>query len=407
MNRRQFLLSLAAIGLAGSSYAGYRLLPDAGIKNPCLKGLPSNLSNHALMQTVWADINPEQVWDSHVHIVGTGDGASDIWFNPNMDSWAHPSLKIQKFFYENGACADLTKVDLSTMERLIHLSAEMPTGYKSMLFAFDWFHLPNGKPSKQNSIFYIPNEYAAKVAKQHPQHFEWVASIHPYRSDAVDALVEAKEKGARAIKWLPPGMGIDPASPKCDAFYKKAADLDVPIITHTGKESAVQGGDQNHGNPLRLRRGLDHGVRIIMAHCASDGDDEDLDNGNKRISSLDLFARLMDTPDYQTLAYGEISAITLVNHSWAIKKVLERVDWHNRLVNGTDYPLPAIMPLINTRQLHQMGLLDSEHLPFLQALKDYNPLMFDFAVKRLIHFNGVRFSKKIFETRHIFDATAK
>lgn len=407
MNRRSFLTGLGAIGLTGLSYAGYRLLPDTGINNPCLNGLPSHLSKHPLMQVIWDGINPKQVWDSHAHIVGTGDSDSGIWFNPNMDSWTYPSLKIQKHFYENGACADLKKVDTSAIDRLIDLSAEMPAGYKSMLFAFDWFHLPNGKPSKQNSIFYIPNDYAAKIANQHARHFEWVASIHPYRADAADALVEAKEKGARAVKWLPPGMGIDPASQQCDAFYKKAADLDLPIITHTGKESAVQGGDQNHGNPLRLRRGLDHGVRIIMAHCASYGDDEDLDNGNKRISSLDLFARLMDTPDYQTLAYGEISAITLVNHAWAIKKVLERTDWHNRLVNGSDYPLPAILPLTNTRQLHQLGLLDSDHLPFLQALKSYNPLIFDFAVKRLIQFNGIQFSKKIFETRRIFDAISK
>jgi len=403
MSRRQFLQSLGAVGLSGLSYAGYRLWPDAGINNPYLTGLPSSLNDHPLMRQIWSGIDPYQVWDSHVHIVGTGDSNSGIWFNPNMDSWAHPALKIQKNFYENGACADPIKIDVSAIERLIHLSSEMPLGYKSILFAFDWFHNPDGKPNKENSIFYIPNSYAAEVAKQHTQHFEWVASIHPYRQDAVDALVQAKEQGARAIKWLPSGMGIDPASPKCDTFYQKAADLNMPIITHTGRESAVQGGDQNHGNPLRLRRGLDQGVRIILAHCASDGDDEDFDNGNKRISSLDLFARLMDTPDYKVLAYGEISAITLINHAWAIRKVLERSDWHHRLINGSDYPLPAIMPLINTKQLHQKGLLESEHLPFLQALKTVNPLMFDFAVKRLIQYNGVSFNQHIFETRRIFD----
>jgi len=140
-----------------------------------------------------------------------------------------------------------------------------------------------------------------------------------------------------------------------------------------------------------------------MAHCASTGDDEDFDNGNRRVSSLELFGRLMDTPDYKTLAYGEISALTLVNHAWAIKPVLARTDWHDRLVNGSDYPLPAIMPLINTRQLYQKGLLDREHLPFLQALKRYNPLMFDFALKRLIRYNDNTFSPSIFETRHFYD----
>ncbi len=405
MDRRRFLLGLTAAGLSALTYAGHKFWPDTGINNLCLSGLPDGLKNHPLMLQIWEGIDPSQVWDSHVHIVGTGDSDSGIWFNPNMDSWRHPVLKVQKIFYENGTCADPSDIDHSSINRLLALSQEMPSGYKSMLFAFDWFHHENGTPNKANSIFYIPNDYAAKLASEHPQHFEWAASIHPYRADAVDALEQVKAQGARAIKWLPPGMGIDPASPKCDAFYKKATDLNLPIITHTGRESAVQGGDQNHGNPLRLRRGLDHGVRIILAHCASDGDDEDLDNDNKRISSLDLFARLMDTPDYQTLAFGEISAITLVNHAWAIKKVLARTDWHNRIVNGSDYPLPGIMPLTNTRQLYQMELLDSEHLPFLQTLKYYNPLLFDFALKRLIRYNGVSFSNNIFETRKVFDST--
>ncbi len=140
-----------------------------------------------------------------------------------------------------------------------------------------------------------------------------------------------------------------------------------------------------------------------MAHCASDGTDDDLDHGNKRINSLDLFARLMDTPDYQSLVFGEISALTLVNHAWAIKPILERTDWHSRLINGSDYPLPAIMPLINTRQLNQMGLLKSEYLPFLQELKQFHPLMYDFAVKRLIEFNGISFDNKVFATRRFFE----
>jgi uncharacterized protein len=406
MNRRQFMLSAGALSISGMTYAGYKLWPDAGLSNPCLiDGVPNRLNRHPLMQQIWSDIDASQVWDSHVHVVGTGDSDSGIWFNPNMDSWMHPILKVQKTFYENGTCADPNDIDFSSMNRIVSLAKEMPLGYKSLLFAFDWFHGEDGMPKKANSIFYIPNDYAANLASKHSLLFEWVASIHPYRADAIDALVQAKAQGARAIKWLPPGMGIDPASTKCDAFYKKAADLNLPIITHTGRENAVQGGNQDHGNPLRLRRALDQGVRVILAHCASDGDDEDLDHGRKRVKSLDLFTRLMDTPDYRSLVFGEISALTLVNHAWAIKTVLERTDWHPRLVNGSDYPLPAIMPLINTRQLYQMGLLDSEHLPFLQELKLYQPLMFDFAVKRLLRFNGATFDKLVFETRRIFDTT--
>lgn len=403
MNRRRFLKVASLAGLSALTYATYRFWPDTGILNPCETGLPNELKTHPLMEKVWADIDPNLVWDSHVHIVGTGDSDSGIWFNPNMDSWTHPILKTQKAFYENGACADKTRIDISSIERMLSLTKEMPTGYKSMLFAFDWFHDEQGNPVKEKSIFHIPDSYAHQIASKHSQHFEWVASIHPYRQDAVDALQAAKAKGAKAIKWLPSGMGIDPASSKCDAFYKTAADLGLPIISHTGHEAAVRGGNQNHGNPLRLRRALDHGVTVVMAHCASDGNDEDLDHGSQRVSSIDLFARVMDTPDYQSLAYGEISAITLVNHSWAIKRILESPDWHHRIVNGSDYPLPAIMPLVNTRQLHRMGLLDSKHLPFLQALKQNNALMFDFALKRLMSYQGKQFPAQVFETRRLFE----
>jgi uncharacterized protein len=405
MNRRQFLIGASALTISSLTYASYKFWPEVGFTNPCINGLPDSLKQHPLMQQIWRGLDTSQVWDCHMHITGVGDSAkSGAWFNPVMDSYFHPILNIQKRFYMNGSCASDGNVDQSYIERLIQISAEMPVGYKSMLFAFDWFRDAQGKPLKEHSIFHIPNEYIANIASEHSQYFEWVASIHPYRADAIDALEQAKAQGARAIKWLPSGMGIDPASPKCDAFYKKTASLNMPIISHTGRESAVQGGDQAHGNPLRMRRALDQGVRVILAHCASDGDDEDLDNKSKRVKSIDLFSRLMDTSDYKTLVFGEISALTLINHAWAIKPILARIDWHNRLLNGSDYPLPGIFPLINTEQLASMGLIESEYLQFLQQLKQYNPLMFDFAVKRLIKFNGVGFANSVFETRHIFDS---
>lgn len=402
MNRRQFLQGLAVMSLGGTAIAGLRLWPEDGFVAPCFSGLPESLLQHPLMQQVWLGIQPANVWDSHVHVTGTGDSQTGIWMSPSMNSWTHPVLKVQKDFYINGSCSLPDNVDKSYVSRLIGLAAEMPAGFKSLLFAFDWFHDANGNPVIENSIFHVPNEYAAKVASEHSQLFEWVASIHPYRQDALDALDTAKAQGARAIKWLPSGMGIDPASPKCDAFYKKAAALNLPIISHTGHESAVQGGDQRHGNPLRMRRALDNGVRVVLAHCASDGDDEDLDHGNQPIKSLELFARLMDTPEYKTQVFGEISALTLINHAWAIPYILSRVDWQHRLINGSDYPLPGIFPLVNTEQLARKELLAPEYIPFLQELKKYNPLMFDFALKRLIQYRGQRFAASAFETRVFF-----
>jgi predicted TIM-barrel fold metal-dependent hydrolase len=122
-------------------------------------------------------------------------------------------------------------------------------------------------------------------------------------------------EGTCAIKWLPTSMNIDSASTKCTKFYQKLHDLDMPIISHIGRESAVQVGNQAFGNPLRMRTALDSGVRVALAHCASPGEDEDMDNGSKSVKSFELFGRLMDTPAYEKLVFGETSAITLMPYS--------------------------------------------------------------------------------------------
>ena len=79
-------------------------------------------------------------------------------------------------------------------------------------------------------------------------------------------------------------MGIDPASPRCDAVLSMhCEDLGLPLIAHAGLERAVLGREEHDfGNPLRLRRALDAGVRVVVAHCASMGEDRDLDKGAER-----------------------------------------------------------------------------------------------------------------------------
>lgn len=386
-----------------NAHIGIKAWLESGHKNPGLTGLPESLKDHPLMRQVWHGIDASKVWDCHAHIIGSGDsGHSGAWATPKMDSWLHPILKIQKWFHINGAGLDANNEDTSFVTRLAHLSSEMPAGYKTMLFAFEWAHDEAGKQIKEESIFHIPNDYAAKIVAQHPQHFEWVASIHPYRADAIDSLEQAHEQGAVAMKWLASSMNIDPASPKCTKFYQKLQQLNMPIITHVGRESAVPGGNLNFNNPLKARHMLDAGVRIVMAHCASDGFDKDYDNGNKLVTSFELFARMMDMPEYEGLLYGDISATTLFNHAWVLKHVLQRNDWHHRLHNGTDYPLPGVFPLITSGQFHREGMLAAEHVPFLQAVRKYNPIMFDFALKRLLCFEGKQFPASVFETRGFF-----
>lgn len=408
MNRRRFIFGSAGIGLLATGVNRY--YPEQGFKNPCLTEMPDVLKNHPLMEQIWVGIKPQNVWDSHVHLLGVGDTKTKVpqdlpWSSPRLDSYEHPILKIQKYFYMNGTCSVTGDVDRSNISHLLAQIRQMPAGFKAMLFAFDWYYNEDGTINRTNSTYHIPNEYAQHLAHNYSEAFEWVASIHPYRKDAITQLEQAVKNGARAIKWLPQAMGIDPASTKCDAFYVALAKHHLPIICHTGRERAILGGNQGDANPLKLRRAMDAGVRVVLAHCASDGEDEDLDTiSKKKVKSFALFARLMDEPKYNGLVFGDISALTLFDHAWALKPILEKTAWHNRLLNGSDYPLPGIFPLISLKKLVRDGLLEEKYTAFLEVLRNYNALLFDFALKRLISWNAVQFPNQIFETRPFFQS---
>ncbi len=408
LTRRAFIAGgLAGVGLAAGRAEG---LPR--LTNPCLEGLPQDLAEHPLVRDAWTGLDPAEVWDAHAHLAGLGDGNTGIAVQHQMAQPRNPVSYLQRFFYLNASCTRTGpgSVDARYVARLRHLVAELPPGCKALLFAFDWAHDEKGAPLPERSTLYVPDAYAKEVARQHPERFEWAASIHPYRADAVEALERAAAEGARAVKWLPPAQNIDAASPRCDTFYRALARLRLPLIVHVGEERAMAGAAAGAlGNPLRLRRPLALGVRLVAAHCASLGKDRDLDRGLRGpvVKSFDLFARLMDEGRGHGELYGDISAMTQANRAGAaLAAVLTRQDWHPRLLNGSDYPLPGVMPLVRPAGLAQAGFLDAAAVPVLEAIRRYNPLLFDFVLKRQLRWKGQGFQPCVFETRRVFAATA-
>ncbi|MDR3352679.1 MAG: amidohydrolase family protein [Zoogloeaceae bacterium] len=379
------------------------------LRNPCREGLPEDLRHSPWLAQVWQGLEPQEVWDMHVHLAGVGDGDSGAQVGEKLLSPWHPVLYLQRLFYLNAGCVSGSpgSVDENYVRRLRALTQELK-GAKLLLFAFDWPHDAHGAPQPEHSTFYVPDDYARQVAAVHPECFAWAASIHPHRPDALDRLEAAAAQGAKAVKWLPAAQNIDPAAPACDAFYRALARLDLPLISHCGSERAVQGAHFEHyGNPLRLRRALEAGVRVVVAHCASTGKDEDLDHPGKRCASFTLFARLMEEEAWRGRLFGDISALTLRNRKPGIlRTLLERRDWHPRLLNGSDYPLPGILPIVSPAALAAHGFLPWEALADLLRLREYNALYFDLAVKRLLCWQGSTFSTQVFQTRAFFERNA-
>lgn len=368
-------------------------------------GLGSRASD--LIKRAFDDIDPQRLVDHHTHIAGIGCGDTNTFVNPKMRSWAHPFHHLKfKVYLSAAGVEDVGQADSELAERLVDLVRHIDGHGKHRLLAFDKHYRPDGSVNLGKTEFYVPNEYVFALAEQYPDLFVPNISVNPYRPDALEELEKWARRGARVVKWLPNAMGINPADPKCDRFYQRMKELDLILLSHGGEEKAVEAAeDQKLGNPLLLRRPLDHGVKVIVAHCAGLGHNEDLDDsGKKPTTNFHLFMRLMDERKYEGLVFGEISAMTQFNRcDEPLATILHRRDLHERLVNGSDYPLPAINILIRTRPLVRKGYITAAERKCLNEIYDYNPLLFDFVLKRTIKLPGTtrRLPASIFMTNQM------
>ncbi len=409
MLRRRHLLCCGAAAVAGLFSA---LATDAvPFRNPCAHPtLPVDGVDGEWLQRIWEGLDPAQLWDVHAHLIGTGGSGSGCWIAPSLSQWWHPVEFARKRAILNGACVDPNAIDAKEIDRayvrrLVQLADAFPPGARWLLFAFDEAFDATGERRPDWTTFHVPDGYARAIAGERPDRFGWVASIHPCRSDALERLDRAIAGGALAVKWLPSSMAIDLRDARLRPFYDRLAAARLPLIVHCGEEHAVPGaGRQDLGNPLLLREPLRHGVRVIAAHCASLGLALDLDLPRPRpAQAFDLFARLMDEAEWRELLLGDVSALFQFNRRPEVwRTVLRRQDWHGRLLHGSDYPLPGVIPLVRLPQLVRAGVLEEAHVAPLGALRNHHPLMFDLALKRLARWQGDALGVSIFATARHF-----
>ena len=155
------------------------------------------------------------------------------------------------------------------------------------------------------------------------------ASVKRYRRDALARLEWAKAHGAVLVKWIPPIMEINPDDPKLIPFYKKMVELNLPLLSHTGKEKSFSRAAENFGDPENLKLPLNLGVTVVAAHIAS-SEKYDGERGPDRLAGL--------MREYPNL-YMDISALTQINKPGSLKEALTKPEFAERLVYGTDFPL--------------------------------------------------------------------
>ena len=406
LSRRDFLALSAALTLTGCKLP---LTLEQGLMGECREG--ANLAALPIVRDAWAGLRADRVWDVHAHLFGNGRSGQGIWVEPDYDRPRSLGARVRHAFFSNAGCVgpDEDRMDQAMVARLSRLVDDLPPGAKVMLLAFECTYDEAGKRREDLTTFCVPNDYAQRIAKSRPDRYEWIASVHPYRADAIQALEAARAGGARAVKWLPPTMGIDLRAPQSLAFYDALQRLDLPLLVHVGDEQAVAGARRHDlANPLFLRVPLERGVRVIAAHCATLGTGADLDAGSadkaREIPNFDLFARLMAEKRFEGRLFGDLSAVTQANRAATLPQLLEKVpQWEGRLLNGSDYPLPGVIPLFSPQRMVSAGLLDESLLPGLRDLRQTNALLFDFVLKRNLRHRGQRIPDSAFETRGFFN----
>ena len=284
-------ISLSRIYQVSRGYSFAILLVASGLCNGCdlvggafhyePKDLQRNLSSEArsLMKKAFKGINESGGRDYHTHILGMNTELNGTFINEGWQSpWSDLIHYIQFEVYKSSsAITDVEQADAQFLARLKDLIQHMPHHGKFGIMAFDYFHNEQGQPDQLLTTFHVPNDYVMKIVRENPDFFFPIVSIHPYREDATQVLKQYAKQGVRFVKWLPNAMGIHPASEmmmdKLDAYYKIMHMYDMVLISHTGDEKATEADEfQNLGNPLFLRKPLNMGVKVVMAHVASLGE---------------------------------------------------------------------------------------------------------------------------------------
>ncbi len=368
----------------------------------------------ALVQESYRDIDTNQLTDYHVHVLGLNPHKYGTFVNEGWQSLMNIPGYTRFVVYKSAAdIKDIDKADEQYMERLVRLIKYLPYHGRFGLMAFDYFHDTQGRPDKELSTFHVPNKRIMQIVQQYPGYFFPIISVHPYRDDAVSELRKYAEQGVRFVKWLPNAMGINPdaqdpvLAAKLNNYYKALVSFDMTLISHTGEEKAVEATEyQRFGNPLYLKRPLSRGVRVIMAHTASLGKCDKDENVTCEPDTpyVDVAIEMLRDERYEGQLYADISAVTLFNRKpVTLDKILDADDIHHKLVNGSDYPLPAVNFVIQMYALVNSGHITADQRYYLKEIYDVNPLLFDFVLKRTISHstNKKKFKPVIFYNRNI------
>lgn len=275
----------------------------------------------------------KSIVDFHAHIAGLGFGNSGCFIGDELRN------NFRFKFYLMAMGVSLKELEAEGDQILVKKVSDAVTQStvvdKAIILAMDSVVDDKGELDRARTQIYVPNEYVYEQTQRYPN-LLYAASINPYRKDAIARLEQASAQGAVLVKWIPSIMFIDPADPAIIPFYKKMAELNMPLLTHTGMERSFAHAKDDLSDPQRLELPLSLNVTVIAAHIATTGESHGEENFERILPMFKKYSNL----------YGDISSLTQVNKLGYVDKVLAHPELQDRLIYGTDWPL-QFFPLVS------------------------------------------------------------
>jgi predicted TIM-barrel fold metal-dependent hydrolase len=263
--------------------------------------------------------------DFHVHLFGVGDGGTGCYLSAEQKRHiTYPFFMRLMGLSENG------RMDEDYIQRL---AAMLRASYvdKAVLLAQDSRYDAQGLPDRENTSFYVPNDYLFRIVERFPDLFIPGVSINPKRRDAEEELDRCAGLGARVLKIHPPIQDIDPAEARFRPFYRRCAEKQVIVMFHTGTENASKTVSNEFCDPARLAVSLEEGCTVIASHSGTNNFNE----------PEDFFPNLLATVRRFPNLYCD-TAVLAERVRWrALPRMLQEPEVIERTIHASDIPFPA------------------------------------------------------------------